>query len=102
MAAAAARPHAAAAADSFDDLEAMVEGRTPRRFRWLARAAGIGAPVDRWAWLSPYHALGVVQAGIFGLETRPAALLPPCLSLAAMASVSLTLLLYRVDAPTRA
>jgi len=102
MAAAAARPHAVAAADAFDDLEAVAEGRTPRRFRWLAAAAGIGAPVDRWAWLSPYHALGVVQAGIFGLEKRPAALLPPCLSLATMVALSLTILFVRVDAPTRA
>lgn len=102
MAAAAGRPHASAAADPFDDLEAMADGRTPQRFRWLATAAGIGAPVDRWAWLSPYHALGVVQAGIFGLEKRPAALLPSCLSLAAMALLSLIVLRARVDAPARA
>ena len=73
----------------------------PRRFRWLAKAAGMDSSLDRWAWLSPYHALGTVQAWIFGMERRPQAVLPSLVSLAVLSVVSIAVLLNRIDAPTR-
>ena len=57
--------------------------------------------IDRWAWLSPYHALGVVQAWIFGIETRPQAVVPSLLSLAIVVLVAAIVLVNRIDAPTR-
>jgi len=97
--------------DPFGDLdEARVERPAARnaggvgvsgRFRWLAKAAGMDPLIDRWAWLSPYHALGVVQAGIFGIETRPQAVIPPLVSLAVVSIVAVIVLLNRIDAPTR-
>jgi ABC-2 type transport system permease protein len=71
-------------------------------FAWLARAAGLDRSVDRWAWLSLYHAQGVVQAWIFGIEDRLAVVLPPLLSLVTVALVALAILFRRVDAPARA
>jgi ABC-2 type transport system permease protein len=68
----------------------------------LARLAGMDRRIDRWSWVSLYHALGVVQAGVFGIERRPAALVPPALALAAVSAVSLAVLARRVDAPARA
>jgi hypothetical protein len=101
--------------DPFGDLEedaSRVERRSssstrssgdglPRRFRWLAKAAGMDPSIDRWAWLSPYHALGVMQAWIFGIETRPQAVVPSLVSLALVSLVALIVLLNRIDAPTR-
>jgi ABC-2 type transport system permease protein len=101
--------------DPFGDLEedaSGVERRSsssarssgnglPRRFRWLAKAAGMDPSIDRWAWLSPYHALGVMQAWIFGIETRPQAVVPSLVSLAIVSLVALIVLLNRIDAPTR-
>ena len=101
--------------DPFGDLEedaSRVERRSsssarssgnglPRRFRWLAKAAGMDPAIDRWAWLSPYHALGVMQAWIFGIETRPQAVVPSLVSLALVSLVALIVLLNRIDAPTR-
>ena len=101
--------------DPFGDLEedaSRVERRSssparssenglPRRFRWLAKAAGMDSSIDRWAWLSPYHALGVMQAWIFGIETRPQAVVPSLVSLAIVSLVALIVLLNRIDAPTR-
>ena len=72
-----------------------------RRIRWLSTATGLDPTIDRWAWISPYHALGVVQAWIFGLERRPGAVLPPLLSLAVISVASLAVLWWRVDAPAR-
>jgi hypothetical protein len=72
-----------------------------QRFRWLAKAAGMDPSIDRWAWLSPYHALGVVQAWIFGIETRPQAVVPSLLSLAIVVLVAVIVLFNRIDAPTR-
>jgi len=69
---------------------------------WLARAAGLETSVDRWAWLSLYHAQGVVQAWIFGIERRPGVVIPPLATLLAVAGVSLVILGHRVDAPARA
>lgn len=78
-------------------------GRGSRgRFRWLAKAAGMDPTIDRWAWLSPYHALGVVQAWIFGIETRPQAVVPSLVSLLLVAVLAVLVLLDRIDAPTRA
>ncbi|MFM7136212.1 MAG: ABC transporter permease subunit [Planctomycetota bacterium] len=90
--------------DPFDDGPAIVRRplRGPRRLNWLLRAAGIDGAVDRWAWLSPFHAQGVVQAWIFGIEKRFASVLPSLVSLAAIAGVSLVVLFLRVDAPARA
>ena len=75
-------------------------GRRP--LGWLTRAAGLDGSHDRWAWLSPFHAQGVVQAWIFGIETRFAAVLPSLVSLVTVVGVSLVVLFLRVDAPARA
>jgi len=101
--------------DPFGDLEedrlVMERHASPRgypqdglrgRFRWLAKAAGMDPAIDRWAWLSPYHALGVMQAWIFGIETRPQAVVPSLVSLAVVSLVAVLVLLNRIDAPTRA
>jgi len=72
------------------------------RFSWLTKAAGIDPVIDRWAWLSPYHALGVVQAWIFGIETRPRAVMPSLVSLAVVSIGAVLVLFNRIDAPTRA
>ena len=100
--------------DPFGDLDedrAMTERRSSAagypggglrgRFRWLAKAAGMDPVIDRWAWLSPYHALGVVQAWIFGTETRPQAVVPSMVSLAIVSLVAVIVLFNRIDAPTR-
>ncbi|MFM1996013.1 MAG: hypothetical protein RLZZ111_400 [Planctomycetota bacterium] len=79
----------------------QVAAGVPRRFRWLAKAAGMDTSIDRWAWLSPYHALGMVQAWIFGMETRPQAILPSLVSLAVLSAASIAVLLNRIDSPTR-
>ena len=71
------------------------------RFRWLSQAAGMDPAIDRWAWLSPYHALGVVQAWIFGIETRPRAVVPSLLSLSLVSIGAVLVLFNRIDAPTR-
>jgi ABC-2 type transport system permease protein len=77
-------------------------GGGPRgRFRWLAKAAGMDPAIDRWAWLSPYHALGVVQAWIFGTETRLQAVVPSLVSLTLVSIVAVIVLFNRIDAPTR-
>jgi ABC-type transport system involved in multi-copper enzyme maturation permease subunit len=101
--------------DPFGDLEEDRSGKERRssavartssgglqgRFRWLAKAAGMDPAIDRWAWLSPYHALGVVQAWIFGTETRPQAVLPSLVSLTLVSLIAVIVLLNRIDAPTR-
>jgi len=99
-----AGPAATAADDPFDDgPPPLVRARgAPRRLGWLARAAGIDDTPDRWAWLSPFHAQGVVQAWIFGTETRWPTVLPSLVSLAVTAGGSLLVLFLRVDAPARA
>ena len=71
------------------------------RLRWLTQAAGMDPVVDRWAWISPYHALGVVQAWIFGIETRPRAVLPSFVALVVVSIGAVFVLLNRIDAPTR-
>ena len=88
----------------------FIEGRAPgdgrrpnaRRARWFSRVTGVDATIDRWAWLSPYHALGVIQAWVFGIEHRWQAILPPLLSLGIVSVVSAVVLWWRVDAPARA
>ncbi len=89
-----------------DILEPIARPDAPpfdiRRIGWLSRATGLDASIDRWAWLSPYHALGVVQAWIFGIERRPAAILPPVISLTCVTLLSALVLWWRVDAPARA
>jgi len=88
----------AVAAGSEDDEE----WQPPRRrMNWLARAAGIDAGVDRWAWISPYHAVGVVQAWMFGVETRPRAVVPSAVALAIASLGSALVLAWRVAAPLR-
>jgi hypothetical protein len=72
-----------------------------RQFRWLAAAAGVDPRLDRWAWMSPYHALGVVQASIFGIERRPAAVVPSLAMLVMAACAAAGILAWRVDAPAR-
>jgi hypothetical protein len=68
----------------------------------VARAAGIDTTIDRWSWLSPYHAVGVIQACIFGVEKRPEAVLPPAIALIAVSLISILVLAWRVTAPLRA
>ena len=96
--------------DPFGDLEVAQEtlpqrpARQPQprsRFRWLVRAAGMDPVIDRWAWLSPYHALGVVQAWIFGTETRLQAVVPSLVSLTLVSILAVIVLFNRIDAPTR-
>jgi hypothetical protein len=72
-----------------------------RRMGWISRATGLDTTIDRWAWLSPYHALGVIQAWIFGIEARRQAIVPPLLSLGLVSLVSGVVLWWRVDAPSR-
>jgi hypothetical protein len=45
--------------------------------------------------------LGVMQAWIFGIETRPQAVVPSLVSLAIVSLVAVIVLLNRIDAPTR-
>ncbi|NBP87487.1 MAG: hypothetical protein EBU59_03045 [Planctomycetia bacterium] len=72
-----------------------------RQFRWLARAAGIDISHDRWAWVSPYHALGVMQAAIFGIDPRIRSWGPPAATLTVITIGSLLVLAWRVTAPAR-
>lgn len=81
---------------------AEVTREPPRQYRWFARAAGLDPSIDRWAWVSPYHALGVVQGWIFGIERRPEAILPPVVAILVICAVSVVILWRRVDAPARA
>jgi len=90
--------------DLFDMAENAARGRSIpdlKQVPWLSRAAGLDPNIDRWAWLSPYHALGVIQAWIFGIETRWKAVLPPLVSLCVVSLVSAVVLWWRVDAPAR-
>jgi hypothetical protein len=68
----------------------------------VARAAGIDTTIDRWSWISPYHAVGVIQAWVFGVETRPQAVLPPAIALTAVSLASILVLAWRVAAPMKA
>ena len=84
-----------------DEPVGIVRHPRPARLGWLAKAAGLDGSIDRWAWLSLFHAQGVVQAWVFGLETRPEAFVPPLVSLVVVAVASAVILLLRVDAPAR-
>lgn len=92
-----------------ENLSDLLEGRRPRngpplnvrQFRWISRATGIDDTIDRWAWISPYHSLGVIQAWVFGIERRWQAIFPPLLSLGLVSIVSALVLWWRVDAPAR-
>ena len=99
--AAATAPQAAAVADAagIDDDEWQPP---PQRINWLARAAGLDTTIDRWSWVSPYHAIGVIQAWIFGVETRPQAVVPPAIALASVSVAAALVLAWRVAAPMRA
>lgn len=99
-----ASPFRAAFADSPFEDEPTVDRPSPRsrRLGWLAQAAGIDQTADRWAWLSLFHAQGVVQSWVFGIEKRFAVVLPSLLSLVTVAAGSLVVLFLRVDAPARA
>lgn len=104
--AARSRPAATTAAfeDPFDDgpRTAFRTREAPRRLGWLARAAGLDGTEDRWAWLSLFHAQGVVQGWIFGTESRWSAVVPSVVSLVVVTVGSLLVLYLRVDAPARA
>lgn len=92
-----------------ESLSDLLEGRRPRnepplnvrQLRWLSRATGLDDAIDRWAWISPYHSLGVIQAWVFGIERRSEAIFPPLLSLGLVSIVSALVLWWRVDAPAR-
>ncbi len=89
-----------------DGFEPLVQPRPRRRpppggFRWLQRAAGLDPKIDRWSWVSPYHALGVLQGAVFGFERRPEAIIPPLVSLTTICLVSAVVLRNRVGAPAR-
>ncbi len=92
-----------------ESLADLIEGRGPQggrqrnvmQFRWLSRATGLDDTIDRWAWISPYHSLGVIQAWVFGIERRWQAIFPPLLSLGLVSIVSALVLWWRVDAPAR-
>jgi len=87
--------------DPLDEPVGIVRHPRPARLGWLAKAAGLDGSIDRWAWLSLFHAQGVVQAWVFGLETRPEAFIPPLVSLVVVAVASAGVLFLRVDAPAR-
>ena len=95
--------------DIGEKLSDLLDGRRPRngppfnvrQFRWISRATGIDDTIDRWAWISPYHSLGVIQAWVFGIERRWQAIFPPLLSLGLVSIVSALVLWWRVDAPAR-
>jgi len=70
-----------------------------RNFRWFARAAGIDTTPDRWAWVSPYHALGAVQAAIFGIDTRLHSWWSSSITLLVISAGSLFILAWRITAP---
>ncbi len=92
-------------ANPFDDPPPAARPRPrPRaqRLGWLARAAGIDGTEDRWAWVSLFHAQGVVQAWIFGIEKRFSTVWPSLVCLSVVAVGSLVILFLRVDAPARA
>ena len=74
----------------------------PRKVQWFAKAAGLDPAIDHWAWISPYHSLGVMQGWIFGIERRPQAIVPPLVALVTLSMVSIVILWRRVDAPARA
>ena len=74
----------------------------PRRGPWIVRAAGLDTTLDRWSWISPYHAIGVMQAWAFGIEDRPQAIVPPLAALVTVSVVATALLAWRVAAPARA
>lgn len=87
------------------DVDAALGGADrppPRKVRWFAKAAGLDPTIDHWAWISPYHSLGVMQGWIFGIERRPQAILPPLAALVTLSVMSLVILWRRVDAPARA
>ena len=93
--------HAAAVAEG-TELDDDAWRPPPRRMNWVARAAGVDTTLDRWSWISPYHAVGVIQAWIFGVETRPHAALPPAVALVIVSVASAMVLAWRVAAPLRA
>jgi ABC-type transport system involved in multi-copper enzyme maturation permease subunit len=99
--AAATAPEAAAVADAAD-IDDDEWRPPPQRINWLARAAGLDTTIDRWSWVSPYHAIGVIQAWIFGVETRPQAVVPPAIALASVSVAAALVLAWRVAAPMRA
>ncbi|MFM8734940.1 MAG: hypothetical protein ACKOC8_07095 [Pirellulales bacterium] len=74
----------------------------PRRTGWISWAAGLDRAIDRWSWISPYHAVGVIQAWIFGVESRPRAVWPPACALITLTVVAAVVLARRVAAPLRA
>jgi ABC-2 type transport system permease protein len=87
------------------DVDAALGGADrppPRKVRWFAKAAGLDPTIDPWAWISPYHSLGVMQGWIFGIERRPQAILPPLIALVTISVISIVILWRRVDAPARA
>lgn len=100
VAAAAAAPDVRVAAAPADIAQRHASGPA-RRMRWLARAAGLDSEIDRWSWLSLYHALGVAQAWVFGIERRPGAVVPPMAALAAVSVLSAIVVVTRVTAPLR-
>lgn len=94
-----------AAGSLWGDVDAALGGADrppPRKVRWFAKAAGLDPTIDPWAWISPYHSLGVMQGWIFGIERRPQAILPPLAALVTLSVVSIVVLWRRVDAPARA
>ncbi len=87
------------------DVDAVLAGADqppPRKVRCFAKAAGLDPAIDHWAWISPYHSLGVMQGWVFGIERRPQAILPPLAALVTLSLISIVILWQRVDAPARA
>jgi hypothetical protein len=97
--AAAAAPSAATMADGEEAGDDAWQ--PPRRINWLARAAGLDTAIDRWSWVSPYHAVGVIQAWVFGVERRAQAIVPPMITLAVVSVAAAVVLVWRVAAPMR-
>ena len=93
--------HATAVADGLESDDDQWRP-PPRKVNWVARAAGVDTTIDRWSWVSPYHAIGVIQAWIFGVERRPEAYVPPVIAMIVVSLVSIIVLAWRVAAPLRA
>ena len=92
------------AASRFGDEKDLIlkKNRPPRSRQWFEKAAGLDTSIDHWAWISPYHSLGVIQGWIFGIEKRAQAIVPPAIALSVITCLSLCILWRRVDAPVRA
>lgn len=60
------------------------------------RGGGLDVDFDRWRLLSPYHALGKVEAWIFGLDPTPGSVIPTLLMLVGVTMMGVFLIRRRL------